>query len=286
MPPGRDRCIIEGVFRTHVPAAPLRPYVAVAHGYRVPANPTGLHRGLPSRHLTLVVELAAPLRVAGLGHEVAAHALVGGLHTRPALIDASRPQEGLQYALTPLGARALFGVPASELSELTLDLADVCGPWAAHLVTRLQHTASWPGRFRLLDAALARRLGEATGSFPAEVYEAWRVIFASHGRRPVGAIAAHVGYSRRHLAQRFRTATGLTPKQVARIARFEAARRTLVAPGRPTLADVAARCGYADQSHLAREWQALAGCSVGTWLRDELPFVQDGVPAERTESRT
>ncbi|WP_211489636.1 helix-turn-helix domain-containing protein [Georgenia thermotolerans] len=61
-----------------------------------------------------------------------------------------------------------------------------------------------------------------------------------------------------------------------RIARFEHARALLLGPGRPGLADVAARAGYADQSHLAREWRALAGCSVGTWLREELPFVQDG----------
>jgi hypothetical protein len=27
-------------------------------------------------------------------------------------------------------------------------------------------------------------------------------------------------------------------------------------------------------THLAREWHWFAGCSIGTWLREELPFVQ------------
>lgn len=272
--------ISEQSFHTHVPATPLRPYVAAATGYRTPANPTGTHRGLPSRHLTLVVELTAPLRVAGMGPEVAAHAVVGGLHTRPALIDASRPQEGLQYGLTPLGAGALLGVPAAELSEHTFDLVDVLGPWADRLVARLHDTATWPERFRLVDAALIGRLGHRGVPLPDEVAEAWRVIFASQGRVRVDALAAHVAYSRRHLSERFRAFTGLTPKQAVRIARFEAARRLLVAAHRPALADIAARCGYADQSHLAREWRALAGCSIGTWLREEFPFVQDG-PADR-----
>ena len=71
----------------------------------------------------------------------------------------------------------------------------------------------------------------------------------------------------------------MTPKQAARIARFQATRRLLVDPRRPPLGEIAARCGYADQPHLAREWRALAGCSVGTWLREELPFVQDTGPA-------
>ena len=76
----------------HTPPAPLRPLVSTAVGYRVPAYPTGVHRGLPSHHLTLVVELLAPLTVTGLDRPVSAHGVVGGLHTRPALIDATGPQ--------------------------------------------------------------------------------------------------------------------------------------------------------------------------------------------------
>ncbi|GAA1650855.1 AraC family transcriptional regulator [Georgenia ruanii] len=267
-------------FPTHDPPTPLRPFVAAAHGYAVPANPTGLHRGLPSRHLTLVVELLAPLRLSGLGSPVAAHAVAGGLHTRPVLIDASAPQEGLQYALTPLGAEALLGLPASELAGRDLDLADLL-PEADRLVARLQETRSWAARFRLLDEALLARLaGREVPAVRPEVAEAWRVIFRRGGQTRIGTVATHVGWGRRHLAEQFRLVTGLTPREAVRIARFEHARGLLLRPGRPGLADVAARAGYADQPHLAREWRALAGCSVGTWLREELPFVQDG--AHRT----
>jgi AraC-like DNA-binding protein len=268
----------------HVVPAPLRPFVASAHGYRSPAMPTGLHRGLPSRHLTLVVELAAPLRVSGTGPAVAAHAVVGGLHTRAALIDATRPQDGVQYSLTPLAATALLGLPAAELAERTVDLADVLGPAADRLVDDLAAAPGWAERFARLDAALTDRLSGRVAPVPPEVREAWRIVHGSAGRCRVEDLAAHVGWSRRHLSERFRLATGLTPKQAARIARFEATRRLLTDPRRPPLAEVAVRCGYADQPHLAREWRALAGCSVGTWLREELPFVQDSAPVEGARS--
>jgi AraC-like DNA-binding protein len=272
-------------FAAHVPAAALRPFVAAAHGYRVPANPTGLHRGLPSPHLTLVVELLAPLRLSGPDGQLAAHAVVGGLDTRPAMIDASVPQEGVQYGLTPWGARAFFGVPAGELRGLALDLAVVLGPAATDLVEQLQRATSWTERFGLVDAALLRRLGLAPRramDMPPEVTEAWRLLLGSSGRVRVGTVAQEVGWGRRHLSERFRLATGLTPKEAARVARFQAVRGALLAPGRPALVDVALACGYADQQHLAREWRALAGCSISTWLREELPFVQDG--AVRIES--
>ena len=49
------------------------------------------------------------------------------------------------------------------------------------------------------------------------------------------------------------------------------------------LADLSARLGYADQAHLTREWRAIAGCSSRQWLAEELPNLQDFVPAWATE---
>jgi AraC-like DNA-binding protein len=38
---------------------------------------------------------------------------------------------------------------------------------------------------------------------------------------------------------------------------------------------VAFLCGYYDQAHMTREWQALAGCAPRMWIAKELPFLQD-----------
>lgn len=267
----------------HTVPAPLRPLVSSAVGYRVPAYPAGVHRGLPSRHLTLVIELLAPLGVTGMERPVSAHGVVGGLHTSAALIDATRPQEGLQYGFTPLGARVLLGVPAGELRGRAVDLGDVVGHLALRLVDRLATASGWDERFGLLDAALLRRAADWDGhlgraSIAPEVAEAWRLILTGDGTLPIATVAAHVGWGRRHLAERFRLVTGLTPKEAARVVRFEKAQR-LLRTRRPPLAELAVVAGYADQPHLAREWRALTGVSITTWVREELPFVQD-VPAE------
>ena len=93
----------------------------------------------------------------------------------------------------------------------------------------------------------------------------------------VAEVADEVGYSRRHLGGLLRAEVGLTPKEYQRVARFERSRALVMAAaaaGRVSLADVAARAGYADQAHLAREWVRLAGCPPSTWMAEELPFVQ------------
>ena len=79
---------------------------------------------------------------------------------------------------------------------------------------------------------------------------------------------------------RFAAQVGLGPKVAARVLRFRRAADLLVAGGPGTVADVAARTGFADQSHLVREFRALAGCTPTRFVREWTgPFVQDGAEA-------
>ncbi len=244
----------------------LRPFVAAAVGYRHAGLPPGEHLGLPSPFLTVIVALDDPL-------EIAAHpdpaqgpgrydGLIGGLHTRPARIAHPGRQSGIQLSLTPAGARTLLGCPAGALASLDVPLADVLGPAGADLIERVRAARGWPARFAVLEEALLRRVGY--GRARPEVLEAWRLTTASAGRLPVAEVAARVGWSVRHLEQCFRAETGLGPKEAARVARFDRARRALAgraaAGARLDLAGLAGATGFADQAHLTREWRASPGC--------------------------
>ena len=198
-------------------------------------------------------------------------AFVGGLSDRPILTEFVGAAGGVQVDFTPLGARRCLGLPMDELTNRVVALEDVLGPGAPLLVERLQEAPGWAERFALLDAALLRRV--AAGPEPApEVAWTFRRLAAADGRLAIGPLAAEVGWSRRHLAARWRRDVGLGPKAVARVLRFEHARR-LVREGR-ALADVAYECGYADQPHLNRDFRALAGATPR-----EVTFVQDAAAA-------
>jgi AraC-like DNA-binding protein len=100
----------------------------------------------------------------------------------------------------------------------------------------------------------------------------------------VQELAAEVGWSRRHLTDRFTTEFGLAPKVAARVLRFERAVQRVRRQPTVRLADLAAELGYADQAHLTREWQAIAGCSPRQWIAEELPNVQDQTGLVSAES--
>ncbi len=256
------------------PAGPLRAVVAEHHAYRQRHVPPARHLGLPSPYLTVIVTLDEPLHVARQPDPDQApatyRALVGGLHTTAAVIAHDGAQSGVQLQLSPLGARALLGVPAGELAGIDLDAADLLGRLADDLHEQMRDAPTWPERFRLLDVGLGRLVDPARRP-PAEVCHAWHLLRASQGTARVADVARAVGWSERHLAARFRTEIGLTPKAAARVIRFDRARQML--PHLPGAA-VAATCGYADQSHLVRDFVDFTGLAPRAWLAAEVGNLQ------------
>ena len=249
-----------------VPATRLRPYVSRYLGYRYGGFPSGVHIGLPAASLTVVISLAEPTRVAvdRSGRPVGYAALVGGLHTRPMYIAHEGEQYGVQLELTPHGARSLLGLPAAALAGTVAGLDDLLGPAARELPDRLAAADGWAGKFAVLDGVLSRCAGRLDPPEPV-LSALWRRVLDSGGALRVADLARETGWSRRHLTGRFTAEFGLGPKDAARVVRFERS-KWLLRRARPMIADVASRCGYYDQAHLAREWRDLAGVAPSAWL--------------------
>ncbi|HEX2577280.1 MAG TPA: helix-turn-helix domain-containing protein [Aquihabitans sp.] len=265
----------------HRPSPALRPHVARYLGYVEDGHAPGLHRGLPSGSLTLAIGLDAPLDLAAMPNAARApgrlDAAVGGLHRRPVLIRHPGRQVGVHLDVTPLGCRALFGLPAAAIADEVVGLDELLGPAGRELVDRLRAAPGWPARFRVLDDVLGRRAAGAGDAADPTVARAWRRLEVTGGRIGVAALAQEVGWSRRHLTARFQAEVGLTPKVAARVIRFERVRRALATADHPALATLAAEAGYADQAHLTREFGAFAGCSPLEWLATD---VLAGPPTE------
>ncbi len=252
-----------------LPHPRLRPFVTRYSGYRMRTEP-GIHRGLPSRSLTLVVTMDGTVDLPDGSFAT----LCGGLHDEAVIITHDGFQHGVQCDLTPLGMRAFFGMPAGELASITVGLDALDAPHA-ELRERLRTATTWMDRFAHLDLVLERLLRPVEQQ--VEVAWAWQRLAQGV---PVGAIAAEVGWSRQHLSARFAAEFGLTPKVAGRVMRFERANRMLRGERRPTLTEVAVVCGYTDQAHFNRDWRALCGATPTEWMAAELPFVQGSEPSQ------
>jgi len=229
----------------------------------------------PQPVATLMISLRDPLRTE---RAELPRAWIAGLDDRPEIVDTSGRHTEVDLKLTALGAYALCGVPMSELTGQVVPLEEVFGPGVQFLPEQLAEAQSWNTRFDLVERLLLSRLGVAAVPDPF-VVEAVRRLQVRGGRIRINELAAGLNVSRRHLSTRFRAQVGLPPKTFARLLRFELARRLM--NERPARwADLAAECGYADQSHLNREFRELGGTSPAQLLARRLPgfgTVGDGI---------
>lgn len=174
-----------------------------------------------------------------------------------------------QWAVTArlrLGTSAtVLGVSAAELAGRVVPLADLWGGASAgRLEDRLAGASGTQQACAAVEDAIAERFaGERAPS---------RLLFTAAKRLedlPVSAVARELGMSERTLRRLFHEAVGLSPKAVARLARFHRALRAARATDTPRWADIAFDAGYYDQAHLIAEFRDLAGVTP-TALLDEL----------------
>ncbi|WP_236567213.1 helix-turn-helix domain-containing protein [Nocardia sp. CY41] len=166
----------------------------------------------------------------------------------------------IEVRLSPVLAYSLLPVRPSDLGGAVFGLDDLWGRRARWLRERLAQAATWEERFALTRSFLTRCADPARTPDP-EVVACWDRVVASRGNILVGALAESCGWSRKRLWAGFESQIGLTPKRAAMLVRFRHAVEGLVA-GRPA-AEVAATCGYTDQSHLCRDVSSFAAVTPG-----------------------
>jgi AraC-like DNA-binding protein len=162
----------------------------------------------------------------------------------------------------PDGAAALLGTPQQDLAGLTIGIDDVSTP-LFRCIDEARDSAN--GSVKDLARGIVDRLliHARTATIDERVHHAIAIIERRRGRVSIDRLARHLGVTRRHLERRFQTLVGISPKRLARIARFQHALRMLgELEGAPRGTRTAAECGYADQAHFVREFRELAACSL------------------------
>ncbi|WP_233621525.1 helix-turn-helix domain-containing protein [Amycolatopsis sp. WAC 04182] len=212
------------------------------------------------------IDLDTPVRQQMAGSPLATVSPVVGLSTKPLTYTRVGRERGIIIELTPLGARALFGLPLREISRISVGIDDLLGARARRLREELQAARDSNHRFRILDRRLSSWLLDAP-ELPKSLDRSWRSLTISGGAIRIDDLAERAGLSRQHLATRFHREVGLPPKAVGRIARCHHAIRLLTGTNPPPLPRLAVLCGYTDQAHLNRDFRLLIGRTPTALLR-------------------
>jgi AraC-like DNA-binding protein len=255
-----DSATARSEFVRGAPDPRLRGLVASRCGYREWAQWPVRRRQPASSLIPVIISFGSRLDVIEcVGGKAAGRSygsFVVGFQPGYAITRFTGTQFGVQVDLTPLGAYRIFGIPGSALAHGTNELEDVAPELTGSFPDRLASLHTWSERLAVIDALLLAMAGRGREPDPL-VHWLWNRLHASGGRARISDLVEKSGWSHRYVTARFREQVGVTPKAAAGVIRFERAAAALSA-GVP-LADAAARYGYADQSHLTREFVRMAG---------------------------
>jgi AraC-like DNA-binding protein len=177
----------------------------------------------------------------------------GGMRRR---VKAANVNVGVRIACGWAGV--LFGPALERAAGAEVDLSILWGALGEEAAVRLRRTED-PGVARsVLEALVAERLAGRRPPSP-DVLEAVRLLRRDPGLA-LDSLGRRVDTPARTLRRRIVGATGLSPKRLQRVFRFQALRRRLqAADAAEPAAGLAADLGFADQAHMTRECRAMTG---------------------------
>ena len=206
--------------------------------------------------------------------------IVSGPDTGPSRTGAGGPPAvGLRFR--PGMAPLFLGVPAHELRDQRADLESFW-PDAAGMLDELAACLDPRAAAAVLGDRVAGRL-PGIGA-PDPLIEAATALWSDGAPDPPSALARRAGITERQLHRRSLAAVGYGPKLLQRVLRFQAFLAACRDPG-SSLSELAARVGYADQSHLSREARALATLTPAQLraARTDVRNVQDPAGPRRVQ---
>lgn len=175
--------------------------------------------------------------------------LIAGPDTATATFSSDGPSELVAVRFDPGIAPLVLGCPAAELVDSRIDL-DELPRRTGGLVDALRAAVNPDA---VLESHLAHRLATSGGA-PGWIPAVARLLRAG---RPVGQVADLLGVTSRHLSRLSLQQFGYGPKTLQRILRMDRAIGMLRADAE--LSVVAHTCGYADYSHMFRDFRVLTG---------------------------
>lgn len=169
------------------------------------------------------------------------------------------PDGFMPLATIPLAAMENRAVPLSELFGEEGDLLEKTVLTASTQAERIQH----------IETFLLARLNKLE-VLDRIVKSSIEILISQAGQVRVEEMAEKLNINRRKLERKFSANVGLSPKQLSKIIRLQAALKQLNQHTELSLTELAYQNGYFDQSHFIKDFKAFTGISPKQFYADHL----------------
>ncbi len=257
-------------YRTYIPQPPLSDFVDLFWLYEGYDLPQAKERVLPTGTIELVIDLREDeLRVYdGQTHEQFqsfSTALICGAHSESFVIDTASEASIMGVHFKPGGAFPFLKLPAGELRNAHVSLETLWGAKAVELRDQLLEAETPEARFGILERTLSTQSPWPLARHPAVAFALKEFQDVLHAPT-ISDVSDRTGLSQRRFIRVFSEEVGLTPKRFCRVRRFQEVLSFIKREQRVDWAEIALECGYFDQAHFIRDFQAFSGLNPTAYL--------------------
>lgn len=255
------------LMRQHIPAPPLGDFVDLFWLYEGYRQSHALEHCLPTGTTELVINLREDRvriydRQDVRRFQTLPGALMCGTHSEFFVIDTEEQFAVMGVHFKPGGAFPFFKLPAGEVRNQHVALADLWGARTGELRERLLAAPTPEAKFHVLETILLAQLLRPLVRHPAV---AFALRYLPHADS-MAAVTEQIGLSQRRFIELFDAQVGLTPKLYARVQRFQQVLRLTQRQTEVDWAQVALQCGYFDQAHFSHDFKAFSGLTPTAYL--------------------
>jgi AraC-like DNA-binding protein len=264
------------IYRIHKPAPPLSQFIDYFFYYEGLHAEHAMEKLLPDGAVDLLIDLTeAPKKLfhneEGTSYTTFRKSWISGMKTNYILIDAS-VSNMIGVHFKPGGCYPFVDFPMVDLNDLTIGLDCVWGNDANNVREAILHEPCIDKRFSILENHLLQK-GRNKMENHVLVHYSVGQLTLSPQMWTIRDLSQKTGITQKHLITLFKKYVGLSPKMFSRIYKFQKVIHLIEEQKKVDWSMLAYECGYFDQAHFIKEFQAFSGINPAAYLDKRGPYL-------------
>ncbi len=166
----------------------------------------------------------------------------------------------------PFGFANFVDIPIQNLANKETPLKDLFGKQATEtLEKRITLAENVKEKIQIIEEFLLNKLHEES-TIDKIVETTIDVLISSNGNESISNIINKDKSKRRQLERKFKQQIGISPKQLGKIIRLQAALKLLLNQETKKLTNIAYQCEYYDQAHFTKDFKEFTGITPKDFL--------------------
>ena len=158
-----------------------------------------------------------------------------------------------------------FDFPVNELNNLTIETDALWNNEVHDIRETILNTPGIKQKFNIIENYFLQKVDQKQEPNLLIKYAVDQLLHAP-AVWTIDKLTRKVGVTQKHLISLFKKYVGLSPKQFARISKFQKVIQLAEKQQQIEWTPIAYECGYYDQSHFIKEFQAFSGINPSSYL--------------------